>query len=196
VYYQRNRQEWLARLDRPEKRQRAELLYRQLDFLGDLRREAKKKMLAAAKAEKAYKILISIPGLGPIRVAILLAILVTPFRFRSKRQLWKYSGLSVVSRTSSDYVIVGGKAQRVRRQTDTRGLTREFNHLLKYVLKGAASEAIRKEPFKTFYGIRIGKGIAPELVRLTVARKIGAIVLVLWKKGVCFDGKVMLNLTA
>jgi len=196
VYYERNRQQWLVRLDRLEKRQRAEMLYRQLDFLRELRREAKKRMLAAARAEKTYKILISIPGLGPIRVAILLAIVVTPYRFRSKRQFWKYCGLSVVTRTSSDYLIVNGIAQRVRRQSDTRGLTWEFNHLLKYVLKGAASEAIRKEPFRTFYKIRIHKGIAPELARLTVARKIGAIVLVLWKGGVLFDEKVMLKLTA
>jgi hypothetical protein len=33
-------------LDRPEKRERAEMIYKQLDFLRDLRREAKKKMLA------------------------------------------------------------------------------------------------------------------------------------------------------
>jgi transposase len=193
VYYQKSRQQWLAKLDhRPEKRQRAEMLYRQLDFLRELRREAKKKMLATARAEKAYNILISIPGLGPIRVAILLAIIVTPFRFRSKRQLWKYSGLSVVTRSSSDYVALPGGMKRVRRQTDTRGLTPDFNHLLKYVLKGAASEAIRKDPFQSFYRIRINKGIAASLARLTVARKIAGIVLTLWKKGVVFDQKVMM----
>lgn len=196
IYYPKSRQLWLTKLDRPEKRQRAEMLYRQLDFLRELRREAKKKMLAAARAEKIYKILMSVPGLGPIRVAILLAIVVTPHRFRSKRQFWKYCGLSVVTRTSSDYRIVGGLPRRISRQTDTRGLTREFNHLLKYVLKGAASDAIRTEPFKTFYRIRIEKKIAPEMVRLTVARKIGAIILVLWKRGVSFDAKVMLKLTA
>ena len=196
IYYQSKREHWLKKLDRPEKRQRVEMLYRQLDFLRELRREAKKRMFAAARAEKVYKILISIPGLGPIRVALLLAIVVTPFRFRSKRQFWKYCGLSVVTRTSSDYVMVGRRAKRVRRQTETRGLTRDFNHLLKYVLKGAASDAIRKEPFRSYYTIRINKGIAPEMTRLTVARKIGAIVLSLWKRGVLFDEKVMLKLTA
>ena len=197
VYYQKNRAHWLSKLDhRPEKHQRAEMLYRQLDFLRELRREAKKKMLAAARAEKPYKILIGIPGLGPIRVAILLAIIVTPHRFRSKRQLWKYAGLSVVTRTSSDYLFIAGKVQRVLRSTDTRGLTRDFNRLLKYVFKGAACEAIRKEPFKTFYKIRVSQGIAPELARLTVARKIAAVVLVLWKRGVLFDEKVILKLPA
>lgn len=195
VYLEANRDEWLGRLDRPEKRQRAQMLYRQLDFLRELRREAKMRMLGAARSEKGYSVLMSIPGLGPVRVAILLAIVVTPHRFRSKRQFWKYSGLSVVIRTSSDYQIIGGRLQRVIRQSDTRGLTREFNRLLKYVLKGAASEAIRREPFKTFYKTRIESGIAPELARLTVARKIAAIILSLWKRGVVFDGKVMLEMT-
>jgi transposase len=196
VYLENNREGWLEKLDRPEKRQRAEMLYREFDCLRELRRKAKMKMLSAARAEKAYRLLMSIPGLGPVRVAILLAIVVTPHRFRSKRQFWKYCGLSVVIRTSSDYQVVRGKLQRVIRQTDTRGLTREFNHLLKYVLKAAASEAIRREPFRSFYRARIESGIAPELARLTVARKIGAIVLTLWKRGVVFDGKVMLKMTA
>ena len=196
VYYEKNRQEWLSKLERPEKRQRAAMLYRQLDPLLALKREAKRDMLRVARQHDSYKVLMSIPGLGPIRVAILLAIVVTPHRFRSKRQFWKYCGLSVVTRTSSDYVFEGGRARRVRRQTDTRGLTRDFNHFLKYVLKGAATEAIRTEPFRTFYRIRIDNGTAPNLARLTVARKIGALILTLWKQGVVFDEKVMLNLAA
>jgi transposase len=198
IYYPKNRDIWLSKLDRPEKRERAEMIYKQLDFLRDLRREAKKKMLAAARAEKAvYRLLMSVPGLGPIRVAILMAIVVTPYRFRTKRQFWTYSGLSVITRTSSDYEhLPGGRIRRIRRQTDTRGLTREFNHLLKYVLKGAASDAIRREPFKSFYKKRLENGTAPELARLTVARKIGAIVLALWKKGELFHAEVMLKKTA
>lgn len=196
IYYARNRQEWLAKLDGPGKKERAGMLHRELDELMVLRREARKNMLRAARLQPAYRILMSIPGLGPIRVAILLAIVVTPFRFRGKRQFWAYGGLSVVTRTSSDYAFVNSRPVRVRRQTDTRGLTQDFNHLMKSVLKGAAVEAIRREPFKTYYNIRINKGTAPELARLTVARKIAALVLHLWKKGELFDGKVMLDVTA
>ena len=196
IYYQKNRQLWLNKLDRPEKRQRAELLFRQLDQLMLLRRESKKAMLQAARAEKPYAILSQIPGIGPIRTAIILAIVVTPHRFRNKRLFWTYCGLSVILRTSSDYEISNGHKTRIRRKTDTRGLTRDFNHLLKYVFKGAAEEAIRTEPFKTFYRIRIDKRIAPEMVRLTVARKIASLILILWKRGIQFDQQIMLNLTA
>ena len=60
IYYPKNRQEWLSKLDRPEKRQRAELLYRELDHLVILRREAKKAMLTAARLEHS---LCRYPGL-------------------------------------------------------------------------------------------------------------------------------------
>jgi len=193
IYYQKNREEWLKKLDRPEKRQRAEMLYKQLDSLRELRREAKRKMLLAARAKEAYWNLITIPGLGPIRTAMLLAIIVTPHRFRSKRQLWSYSGLSIISRTSSDYEFIKGVIRKTRRVKITRGLIREFNHLMKEILKGAATEAIKRDPFYSFYRIRTEAGMAPEMARLVVARKIATLILVLWKKGVVFDQKVMMS---
>ena len=41
-----------------------------------------------------------------MRVALLLALLQTPHRFRGKRQLWTYAGLGLVTRTSADYQMV------------------------------------------------------------------------------------------
>ena len=35
-----------------------------------------------------------VPYLGPIRSALLVALIQTPHRFRTKRQLWAYSGLA------------------------------------------------------------------------------------------------------
>jgi hypothetical protein len=37
--------------------------------------------------------------MGPIRVAQLVSIVVTPHRFRTKRQFWSYCGLSIVMRS-------------------------------------------------------------------------------------------------
>ena len=42
----------------------------------------------------------------------------------------------------------------------------------------------------------IGKGMRPEMARLTLARKIAAIVLIVWKKGVCFDAQHLKSQTA
>jgi len=42
-------------------------------------------------------------------------------------------------------------------------------------------------PFQDFYQGSLAKGIQPTMVRLTLARKIAAITLTLWKKGANFD---------
>ena len=73
----------------------------QLDVLLELRPKAKAAMIAEARRQPGWKILRSVPFLGPVRVAQLLAIMATPFRFRTKRQLWPYAGLAVVTRSSA-----------------------------------------------------------------------------------------------
>jgi hypothetical protein len=40
-----------------------------------------------------------------------------------------------------------------------------------------------------FYDALLAKGTKPWMARLTVARKIAAITLIIWKKGVGFDAK-------
>jgi transposase len=48
-----------------------------------------------AKKHSATKFLCQVPSIGPIRAAVLLAILQTPNRFRTKRQLWTPSGFGI-----------------------------------------------------------------------------------------------------
>jgi hypothetical protein len=40
------------------------------------------------------------------------------------------------------------------------------------------------------YAARLAKGIRPEMARLTLARKIAAITLTVWKKGARFDANI------
>jgi len=69
-----------------------------------------------------------------------------------------------------------------------RGLNKDHNHDLKGLFKGAATTAsVRPGPFQDFYERSLAKGIKPTMVRLTLARKIAAITLTLWKKGENFD---------
>jgi hypothetical protein len=65
---------------------RAEALYTELDVLQQLRPKAKAAMLAEARRDPAWAVLRTVPFLGPVRVARLLATLQTPWRFRTKRQ--------------------------------------------------------------------------------------------------------------
>jgi transposase len=88
VYAPRYREEWLHKIEHAGVRRRAELLYQQLDGLQTLRRTLRPELLAESRKHKASKLLRQIPCIGPIRAARLLALMQTPHRFRSKRQLW------------------------------------------------------------------------------------------------------------
>ena len=81
-----------------------------------------------------------------------------------------------------------GERRRSKKQLSIRGLNKDHNHDLKGLFKGAATRAsVMPGPFQEFYQRSLAKGIKPTMVRLTLARKIAAITLTLWKKGESFD---------
>jgi len=171
-------------------RRRAELFYQQLDGLQLLRQEARCDLLAESRKHGAAKSLRQIPYIGPIRAAMLMALIQTPHRFRSKRQLWTYSGLALETRDSAQYHYVEGQLRRSKKAAALRGLNSNHNHDLKSIFKGAAAKASSTPgPFHDFYAALLSKGMKPSLAQLTLARKISAITLLIWKKGVCFDAK-------
>src|SRR6266566_1056797 len=190
IYGRDQRGQWLLQLETKELQCRATYLFEELDCALRLRAEAEKVMCRAARKHEAYKWISSAPGLGAIRTAQLLATAMTPHRFRSKRQFWPYCGLAVVTRSSSDYEWVNGSARRKRKPIQTRGLNQNYNRTMKAVFKGAAVSALQQYPeFKEYYQQLCAKGRRPEMAQLTVARKLAAIVLILWKKGEQYDSK-------
>jgi transposase len=190
VYASRHRAEWLAKIVEPGVRVRAVHLYQQLDSLQPLRLEARRELLQESHKHAAVKRLRQIPSIGPIRAALLVALLQTPHRFRTKRQLWAYSGFAVETHDSGEYRYVRGKPQRNRERITVRGLNDNYNKDLKNLFKGAAiSASTSPGPLHDFYVARVEKGMWPTMARLTLARKIAAISLTLWKKGVKFDPK-------
>jgi transposase len=188
VYASRHRAEWLGKISEPGVRRRAEFYYQQLDALRVLRREVRRDLLAESKKHKAWNRLCEIPSMGPIRAAVLLGILQTPHRFRTKRQLWTYSGLGIEVHSSADHQVVKGQLERKKKHVEIRGLNQNCNHDLKNLFKGAAVVASTKPgAFEEFYAALLAKGMRPEMARLTLARKIATIVLIVWKRGVRFD---------
>lgn len=187
-YGRRYRVEWLERLTEAGARCRAERLYAELDALQVLRRAARLDMIVESRKHSAVKVLRTIPFLGPIRAALLIARVQTPHRFRTKRQFWTYCGLGLETRTSSDYCLVNGEIQRKKKPVFIRGLNINHNHDLKNLFKGAATTASTCQgPFRDFYEGLLAKGTQPPMARLTLARKIAAIALHIWKKGELFD---------
>jgi hypothetical protein len=66
---------------------------------------------------------------------------------------------------------------------------------LKHLFKSAAISASTR-PSYDFYLALLEKGMRPSMARLTLARKISAITLTLWKKGVSFDPQQLRQQTA
>lgn len=187
VYDPEKRHQWITQLAEPGVRQRAASLYLQLDNLNVMVADIKRQMLAESRKHKATSILRSLSTLGPISAAMIIATCDTPHRFRSKRQFWTYCGFAVVTRSSSDHYFENGELHKRRKPALTRGLNRNYNRRLKWVFKTAALNGSRRGPFKPFYQQLLTRGLKPDLAKLTLARKIAAITLVMWKKGERFD---------
>jgi transposase len=116
VYSPRHRAEWLAKITEVGVLRRAEFYYQQLDALRPLRPDVRRELLAESKKHPAAKLLCQIPSIGAIRAALLIALIQTPHRFRTKRPLWEYSGFVIETHSSADYRRQGSAQLRHRRR--------------------------------------------------------------------------------
>ena len=165
-------------------------LFAEYDAVEPIRRQAEKDLVAESHRHATSRILETCPGLGPIRVAHLIAVVVSPERFRTKRQFWSYSGLGIVMRSSSDWAKTEkGDWQREKVQK-TRGLNMNHNRMLKNVFKAAAMTVVThlpNDPLHQDYQRLLAAGTKPNLAQLTLARKIAAIALSMWKSKGRYD---------
>lgn len=187
VYTQSQRDAYLSKLPKPY-RSSARLLYAQLDALTGLKKDADKQLIEQSHKHAISRTLETCPGLGPIRVAQLIATVMSPHRFRGARQLWAYSGLGIVMRSSSDWMMTPGGWQKAQLHK-TRGLNRNHNRRLKHVFKGAATDVIRHrtEPLYDDYVRVTEQGTKPPMAKLTLARRIAATALTMWKNEEVYD---------
>lgn len=190
VYRPALRKEWLEKISEPAARRRAELFFAQLDTLSKLRSQAKRAMLCEASKHPVFYLLQSFPCVGPIRAAEIIAIIGSPFRFRTKRGLWPYSGLAVVHQSTSDHVVIAGRIERRKRQPLTRGLNQNYNRTLKKVFKAIAVDLSSSDtPLGEAHRRRLAGGMRKEMALLTLARSVASVLLSMWKKGVPYDPK-------
>jgi hypothetical protein len=93
--------------------------------------------------------------------------------------------LAIQTYSSNDWVADEAGWKRKRRLL-TRGLNQDHNHVLKNIFKGAAMTVVQKLPDTALhqdYQRLLKRGTKPNLAQLTIARKIAAITLSVWKKG-------------
>lgn len=189
IFALEDRETWIEALPR-QVRIGASILFETHDALTHARRRAERALIEEAHKHPIIEKLRTCPGIGEIRAAQIAAIVVSPHRFRTKRQLWAYAGLAIITRSSADWTRgARGQWERSRRPMP-RGLTRNFNRILKSVFKGAATTALgggNEGPLVEHYSAMLEGGTKPNLAKLTIARQIAAIVLRLWKNEEAYD---------
>lgn len=189
VYSSGTREDWLRKLP-VSSRWATEILHEEYDRLLALKKAAEAELVTEAGKHPIARTLATAPGMGPIRVAQLLPIVITPHRFRTRSQFWAYCGLGIVMRSSSDW-IQDRTGQWVRAQVkQTRGLNRNHNSRLKQIFKGAATTILihhPADPLHEHYQRLTAAGTKPNLAKLTIARQLAAIVLRMWKNEKEYD---------
>jgi transposase len=184
IYEATKRASWLDRLPAAH-RALGEQLSEQLDARVASHERAEAWLLCEARKLPEGGRLMSVPGLGPIRAAQVVAAVVAPERFRTKQQFWSYCGLGLVTRSSSDWTKDDSTQRWVRRSTrQPRGLNRNRHPVLKAVFKGAALTVISsmpRHPLHEAYQRQVAAGCKPHLARLTLARRLAAATLAVWK---------------
>ena len=158
VYAPRHRSEWLNKIAEAGVRRRAQLFYQQLDTLQALRQEVRRDLLAESRKHSGTKWLRQIPCIGPIRAALLIALIQTPDRFRTKRQLWAYSGLGLETHCSAEYRYREGSCNVLRNPWRSAVLTKTITTISKLssrvLLRRAAVHRVRSTNFTRLYSPR------------------------------------------
>ena len=189
LYTKRRREAWLGLLP-ASSLTASKLLFAQLDAVEEVRNDAHQALVEESHRHPIASILATCPGLGEVRVAQLMSVVVTPERFRTRSQFWQYCGLGIVMRSSSDWVQTPKGAWVRAELNKTRGLSWNFNRILKQVFKGAATTVIAQHPdtpLHNDYKRMLANGMKPNLAKLTLARKIASIALAMWKRKEVYD---------
>jgi hypothetical protein len=129
VHRAAQRADWLAQL--PASAQgTAALRFAQYDAACEVRDRAHTALVLESKRHAITPVLATCPGLGEIRVAQRLSVVVAPERVRTRQPFWSYCGLGIVMRSSSDCVQSPQGAWSPAQAQQTRGLNRDHNTTL------------------------------------------------------------------
>jgi transposase len=160
---------------------------RQLETITDLMNEARIQLLELARTFPAFELLQTVPHVGEIRSAQLIAIVGHPDRFKSRRRFWSYGALGLIERTSAEHRISNGEVVRDERFRGLR-LSKSGQPLLKKILRDMALYAsVGRGSFREVYDAHIARGLKPSIARLSLARKIAAVIRAVWRSGKPFD---------
>jgi transposase len=174
IYEEEQHEKWL-RLLRPQKhlQHSARQSFEVIDLLAGLKEQTYKVMTQAARGQKAFELLQTIPGVGPVIATGYLALIETPHRFSCKNKLWNYAGLANTRHTSAEVVYEEHASQY-------------GNRALKWVVIENFLHAVERPKnsnrFQRQYQSLRGKGLDDTAARRNVCRALLSTVRAMWMK--------------
>lgn len=167
--------EHAKRLKLPSSQHRAHMLLSQIAATEGASAKAHNRLRELSARFPVIGVFERIPGVGLIVAATVVAIIETPHRFPSKREVWKYAALAVANPES------GGKSYG-------HYASKEGNRLLKKMVMMAALNSTKGENrFSRQY--RALKIKDTSIAQRTVARTILAVMYSMWKTGELYREK-------
>jgi len=171
VYEVEGRKAWLDKIDRPTVRLLLEVLYDELDAVEAAGERLGRRVSAMLRHRQEFKRVVTVPGFGPVTGAAIVAVIVDPNRFATVRRAWKYAGLSVRRHSSGD-------------SKEKTGGSFSGNRLLKNAVMVAARRALQGDnQFSRHHAQMLGRGLDPAMADKTIARRLLATALAVWKSG-------------
>ena len=159
-----------------------------IEWMGGVVSEARQTLVGQAKLNSAFSLLQTIPYIGEIRAAQLVAFIATPQRFRNVRQFWSYAGLGVERRVSGEHRLQEGHPVRNEKRRGVHRLNRNCQPYVKKIFKDAALAAsIGRGELRHLFQYHVDRGKSASIARVAVARKLAAIVFAVWRSGIAFN---------
>lgn len=187
AYDAKTRAEVVKQLRQESLRSRVVHLGEVLDVVTKQRMDAQERLIKAGKKNAMFKSLTSIPRIGDIFASTIIGEVGTPHRFRTRKQFYSYIGLAVTTYdTGQYYTDERNIVRKKRKETRTRGLVKDCNRTLKYVMKHVGLDLSRNEWASEFARLQ-KSGVNGANAWLTLSRKAAAIALHLMKTGEMYN---------
>jgi transposase len=158
------------------------------DMLSRQVKALRQQLVELSASEPMIKRFCQVKGIKHVRAVTFVAIIDTPFRFKTKQRLWKYLGIGLEIRQS------GSSRPRL-------SVPRRCNRILKSVMLGAAKSAVASggagsNVFADQYQRWIDEGCSPRIAKRNVARSQATVMWGMWKSASEFDEQLIQRSTA
>jgi transposase len=166
---------WLARLeDWPALKRQAGDLFVLIDKVEQMKQECLKAMARAARKDRGYGLLLTMPGAGPVVACGYVALIGTPHRFSRKNKLWRYAAFGNARHVSDE---------KVYQDRPSKSGSRPLKWVVVQHFMGAVERSKKDNIFKRRYARLMANGLDRKAARRQVCRSLLSVARAIWMKG-------------